>query len=88
MHLYNLQEELSLIVSVGGKFIYDLSFLIPTAGKMENDPVYLSYGDSVLRMSDLAILQSHQWLNDRIIVIGFYCEYCQLDKFIHLKKVV
>ena len=46
---------------------------------MESDPVYLSYGDSVLRMSDLAILESHQWLNDRII--GFYCEYCQLDKF-------
>ena len=46
---------------------------------MESDPVYLSYGDSVLRMSDLAILQSNQWLNDRII--GFYCEYCQVDKF-------
>ena len=46
---------------------------------MESDPVYLSYGDSVLRMSDLDILQSNQWLNDRII--GFYCEYCQLDKF-------
>ena len=46
---------------------------------MESDAVYLSYGDSVLRMSDLAILESNQWLNDRII--GFYCEYCQLDKF-------
>ena len=46
---------------------------------MESDAVYLSYGDSVLRMSDLALLESKQWLNDRII--GFYCEYCQLDKF-------
>ena len=46
---------------------------------MESDPVYLSYGDSVLRMSDLDILRSNQWLNDRII--GFYGEYCQLDKF-------
>ena len=46
---------------------------------MDSDPVHLGYGDSVLRLSDLAILRSNQWLNDRII--GFYCEYCQLDKY-------
>ena len=27
---------------------------------MESDTVYFSYGDSVLRMSDLAILESNQ----------------------------
>lgn len=33
-----------------------------------NDPVVLSYGDALLRSSDLQILQSDTgWLNDRII---------------------
>ena len=33
-----------------------------------NDPVALSYGDALLRASDLQILQSDTgWLNDRII---------------------
>ena len=46
---------------------------------MDADPVILSYGDSLVRGSDLAILRSNQWLNDRLI--SFYLELCQLDKF-------
>lgn len=37
-----------------------------------NDPVVLSYGDALLRASDLQILQSNtEWLNDRIIGYAF-----------------
>ena len=44
------------------------------------DPVILSYGDSIIRQSDLNILQSScAWFTDNII--SFYFEYCQLDKF-------
>ena len=43
------------------------------------DPVELSYGDTIIRQSDVNILNSNSWLNDNII--GFYFEYCQLDLF-------
>jgi len=43
------------------------------------DPIVLSYGDSLVRRSDLDILNSCQWLNDQII--GFFFEVCQKQKF-------
>lgn len=43
------------------------------------DSVILSYGDTLLRQSDLNIIQTDQWLNDQII--GFFFEFCQTDKF-------
>jgi len=44
-----------------------------------SDPIVLSYGDSLIRKSDLDILNSCQWLNDQII--GFFFEVCQKQKF-------
>ena len=44
------------------------------------DPIVLSYGDSIIRNSDLDILNSCQWLNDQII--GFFFEFCQIEKFL------
>lgn len=35
------------------------------------DRITLSYGDSILRESDLTILNSKAWLNDRIIGFAF-----------------
>lgn len=43
------------------------------------DPTILSFGDSIIRTSDLDILNSCQWLNDQII--GFFFEFCQIEKF-------
>ena len=43
------------------------------------DSVILSYGDTLLRQSDLNIIRTDQWLNDQII--GFFFEFCQTDKF-------
>ena len=41
-----------------------------------SDPVVLSYGDALLRASDLQILQSDSgWLNDRIIGYVFESVY-------------
>ena len=36
------------------------------------DPIVLSYHDSLLRQSDVALLEGSNWLNDRII--GFFFE--------------
>ena len=44
-----------------------------------SDPTVLSYGDCLIRKSDLDILNSSQWLNDQII--GFFFEFCQSEKF-------
>lgn len=46
---------------------------------MGEDGVVLSYGDSLVRQSDLAILASTQWLTDTII--SFYFEYCSTEVF-------
>uniref|UniRef100_A0A8B9UB62 SUMO peptidase family member, NEDD8 specific n=1 Tax=Anas zonorhyncha TaxID=75864 RepID=A0A8B9UB62_9AVES len=43
------------------------------------DPVVLSYMDSLLRQSDLALLEPPNWLNDHII--GFAFEYFASDQF-------
>ncbi|XP_071749204.1 sentrin-specific protease 8 [Lepeophtheirus salmonis] len=37
------------------------------------DPVVISYGDALLRHSDVQLLKPQKWLNDQII--GFYFEY-------------
>ena len=42
------------------------------------DAVVLSYGDTLIRQSDLDIIKSDQWLNDQII--GFFFEFCQKEK--------
>ena len=44
-----------------------------------SDSTVLSYGDTLIRKSDLDILNSCQWLNDQII--GFFFEFCQSEKF-------
>ena len=38
-----------------------------------SDPVILSYFDSLLRQSDIALLEKPNWLNDKII--GFAFQY-------------
>nr|XP_023670886.1 sentrin-specific protease 8 [Paramormyrops kingsleyae] len=43
------------------------------------DPVVLSYQDSLLRRSDVALLQGPHWLNDQ--VIGFAFEYFATERF-------
>ena len=40
-----------------------------------SDPVILSYFDSLLRQSDIALLEKPNWLNDKII--GFAFQYYQ-----------
>ena len=37
------------------------------------DPIVLSYHNSLLRQSDLALVDGPHWLNDK--VIGFYFEW-------------
>ena len=37
------------------------------------DPIVLSFHDSLLRQSDVQLLDGSNWLNDKII--GFYFEY-------------
>ena len=46
---------------------------------MEGREVVASCGDSLVRESDLQLLEDRQWLNDQII--GFYYELCQLELF-------
>ncbi|XP_028811682.1 sentrin-specific protease 8 [Denticeps clupeoides] len=43
------------------------------------DPVVLSYHDSLLRRSDVALLRGPHWLNDQ--VIGFAFEYFAAERF-------
>ncbi|XP_062327972.1 sentrin-specific protease 8 [Osmerus eperlanus] len=43
------------------------------------DPVVLSYQDSLLRRSDVALLDGPHWLNDQ--VIGFAFEYFAAERF-------
>ncbi|XP_039629395.1 sentrin-specific protease 8 [Polypterus senegalus] len=50
------------------------------------DPVVLSYQDSLLRHSDVALLDGPHWLNDQII--GFTFEYFATEKFKHLSETV
>lgn len=44
-----------------------------------NNPVVLSYHESLLRQSDIDILRGPCWLNDTII--SFYFEYLEVDRF-------
>ena len=47
-----------------------------------SDPVILSYFDSLLRQSDIALLEKPNWLNDKII--GFAFQYYQEVKIPNL----
>ena len=47
-------------------------FIVPKNSDM-SDPVILSYFDSLLRQSDIALLEKPNWLNDKII--GFAFQY-------------
>ena len=38
---------------------------------MAADPVVLSYHDSILRQSDLVVLEPPNWLNDNMIAFAF-----------------
>ncbi|KAJ0001842.1 hypothetical protein NQD34_001638 [Periophthalmus magnuspinnatus] len=50
------------------------------------DPVVLSFQDSLLRRSDLALLEGPYWLNDQ--VIGFAFEYFSAERFPNLKDSI
>lgn len=50
------------------------------------DPVVLSYRDSLLRRSDVSLLEGPHWLNDQ--VIGFAFEYFCLDRFRALGEAI
>ncbi|XP_020786347.1 sentrin-specific protease 8 [Boleophthalmus pectinirostris] len=50
------------------------------------DPVVLSFHDSLLRRSDLALLEGQQWLNDQ--VIGFAFEYFSAELFTDLRDSI
>ncbi|CAG5117012.1 unnamed protein product [Candidula unifasciata] len=47
----------------------------------DEDPIVLSFGDSLLRKSDLDLLSAPNWINDRII--GFCFEYFEREQFNH-----
>lgn len=46
---------------------------------MSSDRIVLSYNDSLLHESDVQLLESNNWLNDRII--GFTYEYFEQDVY-------
>lgn len=46
---------------------------------MNNNPVVLSYHESLLRKSDIQLLKGPNWLNDTLI--SFYFEYLEIDCF-------
>ncbi|XP_062868915.1 sentrin-specific protease 8 [Trichomycterus rosablanca] len=50
------------------------------------DPVVLSYQDSLLRRSDVSLLEGPYWLNDQ--VIGFAFEYFATERFKNLGDAV
>lgn len=50
------------------------------------DPVVLSYQDSLLRRSDVSLLEGPHWLNDQ--VIGFAFEYFAVERFKSLGDAV
>ena len=47
--------------------------------KMTSDAVVLSYGDYLIRSSDVDILRSNSWLNDTLI--GFFFEYLSSRRY-------
>ena len=53
--------------------------------KSSEDKVILSYGDSIIRESDMNILEGPHWLNDRIIT--FYFEYLYEKEFQNSSKL-
>ncbi len=55
-------------------------------GRGGSDKVVLSFGDAVVRESDLKLLSGPHWLNDRII--SFYFEYLHQKKFDSSTRVV
>ncbi|XP_006167314.1 sentrin-specific protease 8 isoform X1 [Tupaia chinensis] len=52
---------------------------LSSAGQCKMDPVVLSYMDSLLRQSDVSLLDPPSWLNDHII--GFAFEYFANTQF-------
>ena len=44
-----------------------------------SEKVIISYGDSIVRQSDLTLLNSGNWLNDAIL--AFWLDYLQLSLF-------
>ena len=51
-----------------------------------HDKVVVSFCDSIIRQSDLKLLEGPHWLNDRII--GFYFEYLFEKEFDSSDKLV
>lgn len=51
----------------------------------DKDKIVISLGDSLLRESDIALLNPPNWLNDRLI--GFYFEYLHLNNFENSNKI-
>lgn len=52
---------------------------VPFTRTMNDDPVVLSYRESLLRLSDVQLLNGPRWLNDT--VISFYFEYLGAETF-------
>lgn len=48
-------------------------------GTTEDDPIVLSYHDSLLKQSDVDLLSGPNWLNDQLI--SFYFEYLSQDVY-------
>lgn len=59
--------------------LHDLEPAMEADSFVGPDEVVLSYHESLLRRSDIAILLGPQWLNDQII--SFYLEYLEHDRF-------
>lgn len=52
---------------------------------IDEDPVVVSLGDTLLRESDVRLLSGPFWVNDRLI--GFYFEYLHQNKFDGMDKL-
>jgi sentrin-specific protease 8 len=53
---------------------------------MSNDEIVLNWNDSVLYSSDLKLLNSNGWLNDRLI--GFVYEYMEKETYKNEKHTI
>lgn len=55
-------------------------------GMSDGDTKLLSFGDVLLRKSDVELLRTPNWLNDQII--AFHFEYLSREKYADMQQVV
>lgn len=58
----------------------------PSRSKRDQNAVFLSFHDSIIRDSDMGILDTNEWLNDTLI--SFYFEYLEKEQFAQYKEQV